>query len=473
MKDEGRDASSHGSLAIDGGPKAFSKMHGRKRPKIGVAEFMSIAERFGFSAEALARIRAAVSDEDLGAGPTLSRFATAQPPATKGEAFERLAREILGVKYAMGVSSGTGALHAAMVAVGVGPGTEVIVPAIGFFATAAAVVMAKGVPIFCDVDRSLGMDPAKIEARITPRTVAIVPTCVMGAVPDMDPILAVARKHGLKVIEDCAQSPGAKYKGRYMGTLGDVGCYSISAYKIVGGGEGGLLVSDDRRLFERACQLAECGGLTRPDRFAPPRYEGELFCGTNYRLSELEAAVNVVQLRNMPELVGRYNAIKRTILGQLKTYREIVPQKSNDPEGEAGYTIRFFPQTVELGRKIATALNAEGIGVGHFIWPSECSIRGPAAPPDWHVYSHMFPVTLKADATQSGCSFNCPIYRERGGQVEYRRGDCPVADDLFDRNIMIWLDPCYLDEDCRDIAAGINKVLSAYCTEDARAARWI
>ena len=167
-----------------------------------------------------------------------------------------------------------------MVAVGVGPGTEVIVPAIGFFATAAAVVMSKGVPVFCDVDQSLGMDPMKIEPLITPRTVAIVPTCVMGAVPDMDPILAVARKHHLKVIEDCAESPGRNTRGRYMGTLGDMGCFSISAYKIVGGGEGGLLVANDLRLFERACQLCECGGLTRPDRFAPPRYEGELFCGT-------------------------------------------------------------------------------------------------------------------------------------------------------------------------------------------------
>jgi 8-amino-3,8-dideoxy-alpha-D-manno-octulosonate transaminase len=464
---------SQSDLAIEGGPKAFPTMHGTKRPKIGVEEFLSIAERFGFSAEALERIRLVIADEDLGAGPTLARFATAQPPATKGEAFERLAREIFGVKHAMPCSSGTGALHSAFVAAGVGPGTEVIVPAIGFFATAAAVVMSKGVPIFCDVDRSLGMDPARIEPLVTSRTVAIAPTCVMGAVPDMDPILAVARKHGLRVIEDCAQSPGAKYKGRYVGTLGDMGCFSISAYKIVGGGEGGLLLTDDQRLFERACQLAECGGLTRPDRFAPPRYDGELFCGTNYRMSELEAAVDVVQLRKMPTLLRQYNTIKRTILGQLRTYREIVPQKINDPGGEAGYTIRFFPETVALGRKIAAALNAEGVGVGHFIWPSECSIRGSDAKPDWHVYSHMFPVTLKPDATASGCSFDCPIYREKGGHVEYRRGDCPVADDLFDRNVMIWLDPCYSDRDCRDIAAGINKVLSAYCTEDPHATKWI
>ena len=176
----------------------------------------------------------------------------------------------------------------------------------------------------------------------------------------------------------------------------------------------------------------------------------------------------------MPELVRRYNAIKRSILGQLRTYRQIVPHRSNDPQGEAGYTIRFFPQSVELGRKIAAAFNAEGVGVGELIWPAECSIRGPEAAPDWHVYSHMFPVTLKTDATQPGCSFNCPTYRERGGRVEIRRGDCPVADDLFDRNIMIGSHPVLLGRGLPgDIAAGINKVLSAYCTEDPDATRWI
>lgn len=460
-------------LAINGGPKAFPKPQGKIRPKIGVEEFMSIAERFGFSPAALKRIRESISEDDLSDGPTLSRYLTARPPVSKGVAFENLAREIFGVKYALPVSSGTGALHAACIGAGVGPGTEVIVPAIGFAATAAAVVLSKGVPIFCDVDESLSIAPAKIEPLITPRTIAIAPTCVMGTVPDMDPILAVAKKHGLKVIEDCAQSPGAKYKGRYMGSLGDASCFSISAYKIVGGGEGGLLLTNDQPLYERACQLAEGGGLTRPDRFAPPRYENELFCGTNYRMSELEAAVDVVQLEKMPALVARYNRISRSILRKLKTFLEIVPQKINDVEGEVGYNIRFFPASIELGRKIAAALNAEGIGIGTFIWPSECSIRGNDAPPDWHVYSHNFAIMLQSDAERSGCSFHCPIYRDKGGSVEYRRGDCPVADDLFDRNIMIWLDPGYSEADCEAIAAGMNKVFSAYCTEDPQGTKWI
>jgi 8-amino-3,8-dideoxy-alpha-D-manno-octulosonate transaminase len=451
-------------LALHGGPKSLPAVEGRGEPKIGVREFMSIAERFGFSEMALQRIRSAISDADLGPGPNLAKYASSYPEETKGAAFEKRAREIFGIKYALGVSSGTAALHCAFVAAGVGPGTEVICPAIGFYATAGAVVQAKGIPVFCDVDESLGMDPVKIEALITPRTVAIAPTHVMGSVSDMDPILEVAHRHHLRVIEDCAQSPGAKYRGRYVGTIGDIGCFSISCYKIVGGGEGGLVLTRDERLWERAYQVAECGGLWRPDRFAAPRYDGELFSGTNYRMSELEAAVDVVQLEKMPAVVSRYHTVKMSILRELKTFREIVPQRLNDVEGEIGYRLRFYPQTIELGKQIVDALSAEGVRSG---------IRGEDAAPDWHVYSNMWPIVLKSGATEDGCPFECPIYHDRGGYVEYARGDCPVADDLFDRNVSIGLDQWYTEQDCRNVAAGINKVLSAYCTEDPQAASWI
>ncbi|MCK4375146.1 MAG: aminotransferase class V-fold PLP-dependent enzyme, partial [Candidatus Brocadiae bacterium] len=390
----------------------------------------------------------------MGGGPFLANYYS-DLGETCVQAFERAARETFGVKYAIGLSSGTGALHAAFVAAGVGPGTEVICPAIGFFATAAAVVTAKGIPVFCDVDESLAIDPEKIQALITPRTVAIAPTHVMGSVCDMGPIMRIARKHKLKVIEDGAQSCGGKYKGRLVGAIGDLGCFSISAYKIVGGGEGGLIVTNSKRLWERASQLAECGGLWRPDRFAPPRYEGELFCGTNYRMSELEAAVDVVQLKKMPAAVKRFRTVKQRILKRLETYKEIVPQKLNDPDGEVGYNLRLFPRTVDLGRQIVEALNAEGIG---------CWMRGPNASPDWHQYSYMYPVTLKRGPTHVDCPFQCPVYLELGGNVQYSRGDCPVADDLHDRGINVGLNQWYTAADCRNIAGGINKVLSAYCT---------
>ena len=451
------------ALALHGGPPAFPGMVGRPQPKIGVEEFMSLAERFGFSQATLDRIHQAVTDEEWGNGPNLARYATAHPPQTKGVAFEALARERFGVKYALGVSSGTAALHCAFVAAGVGPGTEVIVPAIGFYATAGMVVAAKGVPIFCDVDESLGIDPTKIEQLITRRTVAIAPTHVMGSVCNMEAIMAIAHKYNLKVIEDCAQSPGGKVGGRDVGTWGDLGCFSISAYKIIGGGEGGLVITNDQRLRERANQFAEAGGLWRPDRFAPPRYEGELFNGVNYRMSELEAAVDVVQLGKLDAIVGRFHGVKMRILQQLKPFREITPQKLNDVDGEIGYLLRFFPASYALGEKLVTALNAEGI---------RCGMRGEKPRPDWHVYADMFPITLKGGTMPTDQPFDLPIYQERDGDVEYRKGQCPVADDLYNRNISIGLNQWYAPEDCDQIAAGINKVLSAYCTADVNATPW-
>ncbi len=449
-------------LALQGAMKAVSSIEGKGKPKIGLEEFMSVAERFGFSKDALRRIRAAVNEEDLGEGPFLANYYSPLPE-TKVQAFERIARETFGVKYALAVTSGTAALHCAFVAAGVRPGTEVICPAIGFYATAAAVVAAKGVPVFCDVDYSMAMDPQKAEALITPRTVAIAPTHVAGSVCDMAALMRVARKHKLKVVEDCAQSCGGKFRGRWVGTWGDLGCFSLSAYKIVGGGEGGLVLTNNKRLWERAVNVSECGGLWRPVRFAPPRYEGELFCATNYRMSELEAAVDVVQLRKMPATVQRFRTVKQRILRDLKTYREIRPQKLNDPEGEVGYTLRFYPETFELGRKIVTALQAEGVG---------CSMRDEQAPPDWHVYSDMFPITLKYGGPNDHCPWDCPRYVEASGKIEYAKGDCPVADDLFCRAVSIGLNQWYTARDCRNIARAINKVLSAYCTEDPGATPW-
>ncbi|MHB9131610.1 MAG: DegT/DnrJ/EryC1/StrS family aminotransferase [Armatimonadota bacterium] len=451
-------------LAINGGSKSFSQMAGKPEPKVGVEEFFSIAERFGFTPDAMERLHAAVSNEDfLGGGPNLARYYTAFPPDTKSDAFEGLAREKFNTKHALAVSSGTGALHSAFVAAGVGPGTEVIVPGMGFAATGIAVILAGGVPVLCDVDESLLLDPAKIEACITPRTVALAPTHHWGNIADMAPIMEIARKHHLKVIEDCAQAPGGKYQGKYVGTIGDLGCFSISAYKIIGGGEGGMVITDDSHLFDRVCQLAESGGLWRPDRFAPPRYEGELFPGTNYRLSEMEAAVNVVQLGKMDGICNRHRHVSQRVREQLMPCKEITPQKIHDADGYIGYSLRFFPATFELSRKITDALRAEGIGA---------STRGKDHAPDWHVGKDMFPIILKTGHIPGGSVFDDPRYLNKGGHVEYV-GVCPVAADLYAREVSVSLDQWYSDQDCDNIAAGMNKVFSAYCTEDSNGKKWI
>jgi dTDP-4-amino-4,6-dideoxygalactose transaminase len=452
-------------LALEGGPKAFPGMTGKNEPKLGVEEFLSVAERFGFKPEALERIKNAVSNGDLPeGGPNLAWYYSALPKPAATDRYMALARETFGVPYAYPVSSGTGALHAAFIAVGVGPGTEVICPAMGFLATSMAVCLAGGVPVFVDVDESLQLDPLKIEAKITSRTVALAPTHHWGNVADMDPILAIARKHNLKVVEDCAQGPGAQYKGRYVGTIGDVGCYSISAYKIIGGGESGLIVTRDERLYDRCRQVCEGGGLWRPTRCAVPRYEGELFPGTNYRISELESAINLVQLRKMTTYCADFRKASRAIRSRLKRFKEIRPQKINDADGYIGYMLRFFPDTPELGVKIAAALRAEGIGAG---------CRGRNMAPDFHLSRDMFPVTLRVGSIPGGSVFDDPRNQVNGQSRQYDPLENPVSIELYEKEVSVGVNQYFTDADCALVAAALNKVLSALCTEDPKGAPWI
>lgn len=432
-------------LAIDGGPKAFAGMRGKHRNKVGVEEFFALAERFGFKPDALRKLQAILSDDDLeGHGPVLSRYITTFPKPSAAERYEAMAREFFGVPHALAVSSGTGALHGAMTAIGAGPGKEVIVPAIGFVATAMSAALCGATPVFCDVNESLQMDPDKIEARITPNTIGIAPTHTMGMVADMDPIMEIARRHRLKVIEDCAQSPGALYKGKRVGTIGDFGCFSISAYKIIGGGEGGMIIARDQRMFECASQMVEGGGLWRPDRCAPPRYEGELFPGGNYRASELESTINIVQLGKLDGIVKRTNAVWKRILTQLIPVREIRPRTINDHEGEIGYQINLFPQTHELGEKVVTALKGEGVSAFK---------RARTGSPDNHFCGDMY--ALKS------------AFKPHSGEDR-----CPVAADLFRRGVIISVNQWWNERDCDDVAGAINKVLEAYCTPDNNAKAW-
>lgn len=434
-------------LAVNGGPQSVQHFEGQAEPKIGSEEFLAIAKRFGIKPETLERLAATINDSDfIEGGPNLAKYWSAHPAPASGFQYEAKARELFDSPFALGTSSGTGALHAAMVAAGAQTGKEVIVPAMGFMATAAAAAICGATPVFCDVDESLQLDPTKLEACITASTVAVAPTHHWGVVADMDPILEIARRHNIKVIEDCAQSPGAQYKGRYVGTIGDLGCFSISAYKIIGGGEGGLLLAKDERLFERACQLAECGGLWREKRFAPARYEGELFIGTNYRMSDLEATVDLVQLGKLSGIVGRYRANHLRVAEQLGTFREITPQKVNDREGLIGYQLRFFPATHELRADVVAALRAEGV---------PASSRGPLNNNhDWHVASEML-----------------PLIDTFGTATRYDQ--CPVADDLYRREIAVSIDQWWTENDCDAVAAGINKVFGAYCTADENATPWL
>jgi len=437
------------ALALHGGPKAVPRFTGRARPKIGADEFVALADLWGYSPRTQTAIRKIVERERDLPSPHLTRYYNPRP--SRVDALEAYARKLFGVKHALAVSCGTAALNCAYIACGIGPGDEVIVPAYTFLATATAVVTAKAMPVVAEVDASLTLDPADVERKITPRTKAIAPVHMSGNCCDMARIMRVARKHKLLVIEDNAQACGGRYRGQFLGTLGDVGCFSISSFKITGGGEGGMVVTGDEWLHTRAQNQHDTGGCWRPDRFAKERRPGELFVGENYRMSELDGTVNLVQLRKTAAQARRYNANYRRILGKLDTSSgALTPRRSNDLRGDVGYNLVLFAKDPAAAARIMAALRAEGVG---------CYGRGTSHWRDWHIAAYWEQIIERKSASREGCPFTCP-YR-KAPLPAYSEDMCPRTLGLLDRAIFIGVNQWWNAADCAGVAQAINKVSRA------------
>ena len=212
------------------------------------------------------------------------------------KAFETEVAKYLGVKYAVGVASGTDALHLALLACGIGSGDEVITTPFTFIATAEAITQCGAVPVFADIEpKAYNINPAKIESKITKKTRAILPVHLYGQAADMDAILRLAKKYNLKVIEDCAQAMGAEYKGKKVGSLTDAGCLSFFPSKVLGAyGDGGMIITNDSEIAEKVGMLRNHGGKNK---------YYSLMSGFNSRLDELQAAVLRVKLRHLDKWI--------------------------------------------------------------------------------------------------------------------------------------------------------------------------
>ncbi len=251
----------------------------------------------------------------------LFRYYGPKEMPSKVKALEERYAGYLGVKHCLAVNSCTSALIASLIAVGVEPGDEVIVPAYTFFASCAAVVAARAIPIVAEVDRSLTMDPLDLERKITKRTKAILPVHMRGMPAKMDKIMEMARRHNLKVVEDVAQANGGSFQGRKLGSFGDAGAFSLQYHKTITSGEGGVVATSQDLVYTRAQAYHDVAACWRKDRFAPPEFAGEIFFGVNFRMSELTGAVALAQFGKMDTIVGRMKHNKQRIKSLLAGLR--------------------------------------------------------------------------------------------------------------------------------------------------------
>jgi len=354
--------------------------------------------------------------------------------------FEKAFAEYHGVAYAVAFNSCTAALHAAVVATDVEPGQEVIVPPYTFTSTATCALMQGAIPVFADVDaETFCLDPKAVETAITSLTRAIIPVHLFGHPAPMDEIMALARKRNLKVIEDCAQAPGAVYKERRVGTLGDCGVFSFQESKNMMTGEGGMLITDDEGIAEIA-RLVRNHGEAVMEAMKERSYRSDIL-GWNYRMTEFEAALGLVQLRRL-ELQNQ----KRRFLAKHLSELLFGIEGLRTPKVQEGceHVYYVYPLLVDENRLglsrdlFAEALRAEGIPVG----------AGYVRP------LYLNPLYQERRAL---------AYRSYKGNVRYDPGICTVAEKLHFRSLLL-IPVCRLPakrEDIEDIAAAMRKVICA------------
>jgi perosamine synthetase len=278
----------------------------------------------------------------------------------KTEEFVERLKAYTGAKHLVLAPNGTLALFMAVVVAGLGPGDEVVVPDFTFVGTATSVVLAGATPVFADVDPdTFNLDPDSLRRAIGPRTKAIMPVHIYGQSADMDPILEVAREHNLKTIEDAAQGMGVRYKGRHVGTIGDLGCFSFFADKTVTTGEGGAILTDDDAMGQRLLYFRNQGRLHRGSFIHPQM-------GWNFRMTDLQCALGLAQMRKLDWIIRRKSEIEE----QYRKHLASVPQVKFPRIHAAGERVPFrINLLVPDPNALCDHLDAAGVGVRRFFYP--------------------------------------------------------------------------------------------------------
>jgi len=360
----------------------------------------------------------------------------------KAKELEKKLERQLQVKHAQLVSSGTAAVTVALASAGIGAGDEVIMPTFTFVASFEAIMMLGAIPVLVDIDDTLTLDPKAVEAAITTKTKAIMPVHMCGSMADLDALQAICNKHQLILIEDSSQATGATYKGKPLGSIGDLGCLSLDFVKIITAGEGGAVLTNNETFYKHADHYSDHGhDHVGNDRGA----ETHPFLGYNFRISELHAAVGLAQLRRLDEFV----AIQKKNYTILREALSVIPEITfrTVPEGgEESYSfLSFFLPNLESSRKVILAFKEAGI--------DGC----------WNYYDNSWHYIRKWEHLKDLKSLY-PISSEVKKGLEYLQTKTfEQSDHFIGRNISCLIKLSWAEDEVRERASNMVKAITSVC----------
>jgi 8-amino-3,8-dideoxy-alpha-D-manno-octulosonate transaminase len=381
----------------------------------------------------------AIGDEEIAAviavlrSQSLYRFYGPDFQDVTGTFEAGLARYV-GREYALGLTSGTAALHTAMVGLGVKRGDEVILPTYAWVACPDAVVAAGATPVLADIDDSMTIDPEDVERRITKKTKAVMAVHARGVPCDLAALTKIAKEHNLALIEDVAQGAGGSYHGKGLGSYGDVGTFSFQLNKMITAGEGGALVVDDKETYERCVMFHDIGTPYRQFSGQGVKFSIEPFPGVNYRMNEVTAAILSEQLKKIDGVVTKIRRRNSQVKKGVSGVKEIIFRRSNDPGGETGISLVFFVESADKARLFKDALIAENIRTTSGGYPTV--VYDPRVV-DGHTFMHWGHIIKDMKKNVAGHSQSL---------------------DLMTRAVHLDISPLLQDSDVDDVVEAVKKV---------------
>jgi len=359
----------------------------------------------------------------------------------KAKTFETELARYLGTAHCHLCSSGTAAVSIALAACGIGAGDEVIVPPFTFIATVEGVLMAGAVPVFADIDRTLCLSPESVASKLSPRTRAVMPVHMCGAMARIDGLVDVCRDNNVMLIEDACQALGATYQGKPVGTFGSMGCFSFDPVKTITCGEGGAIVTDDGELYRKADSFADHGH----DHIGSDRgLEGHPILGANYRISELNAAVGVAQLRKLERILAIQRQHKNAIRDGLTHLSSIEFREIPDRDGDSATFLSFFLPDRDTARKATSELAKAGVD-GCFYWYDN----------NWHYLRQWH--HLKA--MQTAATMPAALYDHF---PDYGAVALPASDAIMERTISMQIKLSWSKSDVSDRIERMIRVLKQF-----------